>query len=98
VQHSESYSGPDVTTKSARLIVLQSIIEKNWTKLDLIIPYDWANDTFPPSAQFQVGYKANNKPLYMRIYPPDLAKAARSTEGSVLASAANTSSSTLLAA
>ena len=94
MQHSESYSGPDVTTKSARLIVLQSIMEKNWTKLDLIIPYDWANDTFPPSAKFQVGYKANNKPCDVLLYPPDLAKTARSTGGSVFVSGSNTSSST----
>ena len=59
VQHFESYNGSDVSTTAARLIALQPFAEKYWAKLDLIIPYDWVNDTVPATAEFQVGYNIN---------------------------------------
>lgn len=61
VQHFESYSGNDVSTTAARLIALQPFADKYWAKLDLIIPYDWNSETFPATAEVQVGYNVNKK-------------------------------------
>lgn len=62
LQHFESYNGStDVRTTAARLIALQPFAEKYWAKLDLMIPYDWSNDTVPASAEIQIGYNLNKK-------------------------------------
>jgi hypothetical protein len=57
LQHFISYNGAtDVNTTSARLIALQPFGEGYWAKLDAKIPYDWENETWPASAELQVGY------------------------------------------
>ncbi len=62
LQHFESYNGStDVRMTAARLIALQPFAEKYWAKLDLIVPYDWHNDTVPATAEIQVGYNVNKK-------------------------------------
>ena len=61
VQHFESYSGSDFSTTAARLIALKPFAEHYWVKLDLLVPYDWENDTVPASAEVQVGYNVNKK-------------------------------------
>ncbi len=62
LQHFESYSGStDVRTTAARLIALQPFAEDYWAKLDLIIPYDWHNDTVPATAEIQIGYNVNKR-------------------------------------
>ncbi|WIY25053.1 hypothetical protein [Parasedimentitalea psychrophila] len=62
VQHFESYNGStDVRTTAARLIALRPYREKYWAKLDLIVPYDWHNDTVPATAEVQIGYNVNAK-------------------------------------
>lgn len=62
LQHFESYSGStDVRTTAARLIALQPFAENYWAKLDLIIPYDWYNDTVSATAEIQVGLNVNKK-------------------------------------
>lgn len=60
VQHFESYSGGgDVSQTAARLIALQPFAEDYWAKLDLKVPYDWNAETWPASAEFQLGYNIN---------------------------------------
>ncbi len=61
VQHFASYSGNDVSMTAARLIALQPFAEKYWAKLDLIVPYDWNSETFPATAEIQIGYNVNKK-------------------------------------
>ena len=57
VQQFVSYSGDtDVNTTSARLIALKPFGEGYWAKLDAKIPYDWENERWPITTEFQVGY------------------------------------------
>jgi len=57
VQHFKSYNGPtDVSLTAMRLIAIQPFADAYWAKLDLIVPYDWANDSWPAMAEFQLGY------------------------------------------
>lgn len=57
VQHFISYNGAtDVNQTSARLIALQPFGAGYWAKLDAKIPYDWENEIWPASAEFQLGY------------------------------------------
>ncbi|WP_127114553.1 hypothetical protein [Shimia sediminis] len=60
VQHYESYNGPtDVSQTAMRLIALQPFGDGYWAKMDLKLPYDWSNDIWPASAEFQLGKNLN---------------------------------------
>lgn len=61
IQHFQSYNGNDVSMTAMRLIALQPFAEKYWAKLDLIVPYDWENDTIPATAEVQIGYNISPK-------------------------------------
>lgn len=62
IQHYQSYNGTaDISQTSVRLIALRPFADDYWAKLDLKIPYDWTNKTWPASAEFQVGYNLNSK-------------------------------------
>ncbi|MEP2531308.1 hypothetical protein [Shimia sp.] len=55
-QHFVSYNGPtDINQTAVRLIALQSFGEGFWVKADLKVPYDWENDRWPATAEFQFG-------------------------------------------
>ncbi len=57
VQQFISYNGDtDVSTTSARLIALKPFGDGYWVKLDAKVPYDWENETWPITAELQVGY------------------------------------------
>ncbi|AXI45522.1 hypothetical protein C1J03_05420 [Sulfitobacter sp. SK012] len=61
VQHFESYNGPtDVSQTALRLIAIQPFAKDWWVKGDLKVPYDWENETWPASAELQVGYNVND--------------------------------------
>lgn len=56
LQHYISYNGPtDVNLTAMRLIALQPFGDGYWAKLDLKVPYDWTNETWPASAEVQIG-------------------------------------------
>ena len=55
VQHFVSYSGPTVNTTGFRLIGIQSFPYQFWSKLDLIIPYDWENEKVPATVEVELG-------------------------------------------
>jgi hypothetical protein len=56
VQHFQSYSGEDVSTTAFRIILMQPLPGKMWTKLDAKLPIDWENDEeIPASAELQIG-------------------------------------------
>ena len=55
LQHNESYSGEDYSLTAARLIAIQSLSNDKWLKLDLKVPYDWENETWPAAAELQYG-------------------------------------------
>ncbi|WP_170436794.1 hypothetical protein [Ruegeria arenilitoris] len=56
VQHFASYNGPtDVNQTAMRLIALQPFGEGYWIKADIKAPYDWENDAWPATAEFQIG-------------------------------------------
>ena len=56
VQHFVDYDGPDVNTTAFRLIVIQSLPNKFWGKLDAKVPVDWENDNeIPATVEMQVG-------------------------------------------
>jgi hypothetical protein len=59
VQHFISYNGPDISTTSARLIAIQPFGEGYWIKGDVKVPYDWVMQTWPVTAEVQVGYNFN---------------------------------------
>lgn len=61
IQHFESYNGPtDVSQTALRLIAIQPFAQDWWLKADLKVPYDWENETWPASAELQVGYNVND--------------------------------------
>jgi hypothetical protein len=47
--------GPDISQTSGRLIALKPFGDANWFKVDAKIPYDWENETWPITAEFQIG-------------------------------------------
>jgi len=52
-----SYNGDtDVNTTALRLIALKPFGVGNWFKLDAIIPYDWENEAWLPTAEVQLGH------------------------------------------
>ncbi len=56
VQHFASYNGStDISQTSARLIALQPFADTWWIKADLKLPYNWENETWPASAEVQLG-------------------------------------------
>jgi hypothetical protein len=56
VQHFVEYSGPDLNTTAIRLIVIQTLPNDFWAKLDARVPIEWANDNaMPATAEVQVG-------------------------------------------
>jgi hypothetical protein len=60
VQQFLSYNGPDVNTTAARLIVIQSLPNNFWGKLDFIVPIEWENDNaLPITAEVQLGKMFN---------------------------------------
>ena len=61
VQHFADYSGIDVSTTAARLIALQTLSEGKWFKMDLKVPYDWENETWPVDIEFQFGKSFTQK-------------------------------------
>jgi hypothetical protein len=62
IQHFASYSGPtDVSQTAMRLIALKPFAADYWAKLDLKIPYDWKSETWPSTAELQIGYNVNER-------------------------------------
>jgi hypothetical protein len=55
LQHFVDYSGIDVSVTAARLIALQTLSEGKWFKMDLKVPYDWENETWPADVEFLLG-------------------------------------------
>jgi len=56
VQHYVEYDGPDVNQTAFRLIVIQSLPNKFWGKLDAKVPVDWENDNeIPATFEMQLG-------------------------------------------
>jgi len=56
VQHFASYDGPDVSTTSFRMIVIQSFEDNFWGKLDAKVPVEWENDNeIPATFEVQAG-------------------------------------------
>jgi len=56
VQHFVGYDGPDVNLTAFRLIVIQSLPNKFWGKLDAKVPVDWENDNaIPATFEMQLG-------------------------------------------
>lgn len=60
VQHFISYNGPTVSTTGFRLIGIQSLPYESWTKLDLIVPYDWEKEQWPATAEVELGKMFTN--------------------------------------
>lgn len=57
-----SYSGEDVNTTAARLIVLQPFGDGYWAKLDAKLPIEWENDdAMPASMELQLGKNLNKR-------------------------------------
>ena len=66
LQHVVSYTGPtDVSQTAMRLIALQPFASDYWAKLDLKVPYDWNAETWPSTAELQLGYNVNDR---MAVY------------------------------
>ena len=66
IQHFTSYNGSvDINQTAFRIIGLQPFGEGYWVKIDTKIPYDWENDQWPVTAEFQLGYNLN---MGMAIY------------------------------
>jgi hypothetical protein len=62
IQQYISYNGiNDISTTAARLIVLRPFAEKFWAKADVKVPYDWENETWPLTAELQIGYNINQR-------------------------------------
>ena len=60
VQHYMSYSGNNVKTTGLRLIALQPLPNQTWLKLDVISPFDWAEDgTIRGAGEIQYGVNLN---------------------------------------
>lgn len=56
IQHYASYNGPgDISQTAMRLIALQPFGNGFWFKADLKAPYDWSKDSWPATAELQVG-------------------------------------------
>ena len=61
VQQFVSYSGNDVSQTAARLIALQTLENDKWLKYDVIVPYDWENETWPATFELQFGKSLSNR-------------------------------------
>jgi len=60
VQHFTSYNGSVKVNQTAfRIIGLQPFGQGYWAKIDAKIPYDWENDRWPITTEFQLGYNLN---------------------------------------
>jgi len=56
VQHFVDYDGPDVNQTAFRLIAIQPLPKRFWTKLDAKVPVDWEHDNdIPASFEVQLG-------------------------------------------
>jgi len=56
VQHFESYDGPDLSTTAFRLIMIESLPDDLWLKLDAKVSVEWENDNaVPTTAELQLG-------------------------------------------
>ena len=56
MQHFVDIDGPDVNTTAFRMIVIQSLPNKYWAKLDAIVPVDWEHDNeIPATIEAQLG-------------------------------------------
>jgi hypothetical protein len=56
VQHFVEYDGPNVNQTAFRLIVIQSLPDNCWGKLDAKMPVDWAHDeSIPATVEVQLG-------------------------------------------
>jgi hypothetical protein len=55
VQHFVEYDGPSVNTTALRAIVIKSLPNALWAKLDLGVPFDWENDLVPVTSEMQLG-------------------------------------------
>ena len=59
VQHFLSVEGPSVNTTGFRLIVIKSLPDGYWLKLDGKITVDWHHDTTPTDAEIEFGKMLN---------------------------------------
>jgi hypothetical protein len=59
VQHYVEYDGPSVNTTALRAIVIKSLPNALWAKLDLKVPFDWENDLIPATSEMQLGKMMN---------------------------------------
>ena len=56
VQHYLELSGDeDVSVTGFRFIAIQKFGEVNWTKADIIAPYDWNNELVPGTIEVELG-------------------------------------------
>ena len=55
VQHFVEISGEDTNITGARLIGIQKLPKQYWTKLDLILPYDWDSEQISGTAEVELG-------------------------------------------
>lgn len=53
--------GTDISQTSGRLIAIKPFGEGNWVKMDAKIPYDWEANTWPATAEIQVGRNLSKK-------------------------------------
>ena len=70
VQHFVSYNGPAVNTTGFRLIGIQSLPYQCWSKLDLIVPYDWENERVPATVEVELGKMSTS---FLGVYVSGLA-------------------------
>ena len=59
VQHFVEISGEETNITGARLIVIQKLPKQYWTKLDLILPYDWDSEQVSGTAEAELGRMLN---------------------------------------
>ena len=59
VQHFVELNGRDTSITGARLIAIQRLPKQYWTKLDLIVPYDWNTEQATGTAEIEFGGMLN---------------------------------------
>lgn len=50
----------DISQTSGRMIAIKTFGDANWFKLDFKVPYDWEAETWPATAEFQLGRNLND--------------------------------------
>ena len=67
VQHFVEYNGPNVNQTAFRLILIQSLPNNFWVKLDTKVPVDWANNNaIPATAEVRLAARVPIQSLHLR--------------------------------